>query len=181
MKKNILVFGLIAGLILTANMIYMTIRCYTDPDGLKGNAVLGYAAMILVFSLIFVGVRNYREKYNNGVITFGRAFRMGFLIALVASTMYMLVWLVEYYLFVPDFLDKYIPHVLQEAREKGASAAEMEKKVAEMENFRQLYRNPLMVVLITYSEVLPVGVLVALISALILKRRERKPRVAHIS
>ena len=80
--------------------------------------------------------------------------------------MYVVVWLFCYYLFVPDYLDKYIPHVLKEA-----SAAELPSKTKEMESFREMYKSPFFVVLITYAEVLPIGLLVALISALILKKK----------
>jgi len=44
MKKNILIFGLILGIILYVNMVYMVNLCYTNPD-FKSNEILGYAAM----------------------------------------------------------------------------------------------------------------------------------------
>jgi hypothetical protein len=74
-------------------------------------------------------------------------------------------------LFVPDFLDKYIPHVLKEAANKGDAA--LAAKTSEMENFKEMYKNPLFVILITYSEVLPVGLIVALVSSLILKKKSK--------
>jgi len=82
--------------------------------------------------------------------------------------------LFDYYLFIPDFIDRYTLHVLKNAKADGASAAEISKKAAEMANFKEMYKNPLFVVLITYAEVFPIGLLISLISALILKR---KPRV----
>lgn len=173
MKKNVLVFGLISGAIVSLMMVFSVLMCYGDPN-YKGNMVLGYAGMLVAFSFIFVGVKNYRDKYNNGAINFGKAFKVGLLIALIASTIYVVVWLFDYYLFVPDFMDKYNAHLLKEAREAGADAATLSKKTAEAENFKQLYKNPLFVILITYSEVLPVGIVIALISALILKRKHGK-------
>lgn len=141
---------------------------YTNP-GFKSNDIVGYAALVVIFSLIFFGVRNYRNKYLEGVISFGKAFKTGTLIALVASGIYAVVWLFSYYLFVPDFLDKYISHVLKEC-----SGAELTAKAKEMEDFKEMYKNPLFVILITLSEVLPVGLVVALVSALILKRKVKK-------
>jgi len=101
MKKIILTCGLISGVILCAIMIATTMACYSSGN-FEGGMVLGYTVMILAFSLIFVGIRNYRDKYNSGVIAFGKAFKIGLYIALIASTMYVAVWLVEYYLFIPD-------------------------------------------------------------------------------
>lgn len=172
MKKNVLVFGLISGLILTTLMIVSTVLCYRN-ENFEGNMVMGYAAMILAFSLIFVGIKNYRDKYNGGMITFGKAFKIGLFISLIASSMYVVVWLIEYYVFIPDFMDKYIPHVMKAAREGGATPAELEKKAAEMAEFKEMYRNPLAVILISYTEVLPIGVVVSLICAWILRRKQK--------
>jgi hypothetical protein len=70
MKKNVWIFGSISGLIITSLMLYATIECYSHPD-MQTNDVVGYAGMIAAFSFIFVGIKNYRDKYNSGIITFG--------------------------------------------------------------------------------------------------------------
>lgn len=170
MKKNVLIFGLLIGTILCINMMVMTHMMYTQAD-FKGNDVLGYAAMVVLFSLIFFGVRNYRNHYLSGSIAFGKAFKTGALIALAGATMYVVVWLFYYYLFVPDFIDVYTSHVLKTC----TGPEELSARTAEMANFKEMYKNPLFVVLITYFEVLPVGLVVALVIALILKRKIRKP------
>jgi hypothetical protein len=179
MKKNVWIFGSIAGLIISLFMVYTTRECYTNPD-MQANDVVGYAGMLAVFSLIFVGIKNYRDKYNGGIISFGDAFRTGLYISLIASSMYVLAWLVEYYIFIPDFLDKYIPHVLKEASRNGATAAELQEKATEMADFKELYKNPLFVIVISFLEVFPIGLIVTLISSLILKRKPNgsKPVVA---
>lgn len=165
MKKTVLIFGLIIGTILCINMVVMVNMMYTNTN-FKGNDVLGYAAMVVLFSLIFFGARNYRNKNLNGFISFGKALKVGTLIALIGSTMYVVVWLFYYYLFVPDFMDIYTNYVLSNCAEGDVQA-----KATEMANFKEMYKNPLFVVLITYSEVLPVGLVVALVSALVLKKK----------
>jgi hypothetical protein len=172
MKRSVLIFGLILGAIMTANMVYMVNLCYTNPD-FKSNDVLGYTAMVVIFSMTFFGIFNYRSKQPDGAISLGKAFKTGALIALTGSTIYVIVWLFYYYLAVPDFLDHYITHVLKEAAQNGATTSELAMKTTEMEQFRELYGNPLFVVLITYFEVLPVGLIVAFVSALILKRKPK--------
>src|SRR5690554_3378964 len=162
MKKIVLIFGLVIGTILCANMIVMVNMMYGSPD-FKGDDVLGYAAMVVLFSLIFFGVRNYRSKHLGGFITFGKAFKTGALIALVGATMYVVVWLFYYYLFVPDFIDVYTSYVLNNCAE-----ADLQAKTVEMANFKEMYQNPFFVILITYAEVLPIGLVVALVGALIL-------------
>jgi amino acid transporter len=167
MKKNILIFGAILGTILCVNMVVMINLMMSNPD-FEGNDLLGYIAMVVVFSLIYFGVRNYRNKQLDGYITFGKAFKTGFLIALLASTMYVVTWLFYYYLFVPDFLDYYIDYVL-----KLTPESDLADKTRQMENFREMYENPLFVVLVTYAEVLPVGLIITLISSFALKKKKK--------
>lgn len=168
MKKYILIFGIILGTILCVNMVVMVNLMMNNPD-FKGNDLLGYVAMVVVFSLIYFGIRNYRNKQLDGFITFGKAFKTGFFIALLASTMYVVTWLFFYYLFVPDFLDYYIEYVL-----KLTSEEDLAEKTKEMQNFKEMYENPFFVVLVTYAEVLPIGLVVALISSLVLKKKNKQ-------
>ncbi|MCF2444083.1 DUF4199 domain-containing protein [Dyadobacter sp. CY345] len=170
MKRNIIVCGLISGAILTAMMVTSTAYCYKN-ENFEGNMVVGYAVMILAFSLIFVGVKNYRDKYNNGIVSFGEAFKIGAYITLIGSTMYVVVWLFEYYLFIPDFMEVYSAHVINQAKASGETTAEISSKTEEMATYKEMYKNPLFVVLLTYAEVLPIGLIVSAISALILKKR----------
>jgi hypothetical protein len=174
MIRIVIIFGSVLGAILITNGLIMVHLMMNNPD-LETNDVIGYAAMVVVFSLVYFGVRNYRNKRLDGFISFGKAFKAGALIALVAATVYVGIWLFYYYLFVPDFLDHYINYVLKHTPETKLAA-----KTTEMAEYKELYKNPLFVVLITYSEVLPIGLVVALVSALILKRK-RKPEKSIIA
>lgn len=165
MKRIVLIVGLIIGTILAINIAVMVNLMYNNPN-FEGNAVVGYTIQILVFSVIYFGIRNYRDKQLGGVISFGKGFKTGALIVLVASTMYVVAWLIGYYLFVPDFIDRYAEHVIN-----TCAKDQLEATKASMESFKKMYENPAFVVLITYAEVVPVGLLVALISALLLKKK----------
>lgn len=162
MKKHVLTFGLIPGLGWIVLQLFTVNQLYTNPN-LKTNDILGYVVMLVIFSLIFFGVRDYRNKKLGGIISFGKAFKTGILMALVASAVYVAVWLFCYYLFVPDFIDVYSRYAL----ENGLASAE------DMENLKNLYKTPLGVIFITTLEVLPIGIIVALISALILKKKTK--------
>jgi len=165
MKKIILIFGLVIGAILAANAIIVINIMYSDTD-FKGNDVVGYATMVIMFSLIYFGVRNYRNNYLDGKISFLKALKTGALICLVASTVYVVLGLSYYYLFAPDFLDVFSEHVI-----RNAAPDEVEAKTAQMANFKEMYKNPLFAILISYFEVMPVGMIVALFSAFIVKKK----------
>jgi len=175
MKKIVIVNGLIAGVIVAA-MFLITMGLYHKNGNFEGGMLIGYASMLLAFSLIFVAIIRFRDKYNNGVIGFGKAFRIGLYITLIASTIYVVTWLIDYYVFIPDFADKYAASMIDKLKTSGASAAEIAKQAKEMDNFKEMYKNPVMVVLFTYLEILPVGLLLTLIASFILKRKV-KPAV----
>ena len=173
MKKVVIIFGLISGILITGMALYVANQCYNNPGEFKGNDVLGYAALIAAFSFIFVGIKSYRDKRSNGIISFGKAFKVGLLITLVASTIYVVAWLFDYYLFIPDFIERYTDHCIRITTAEGASQLEINDKVKEMANLKEMYKNPLFVVLITFVEVFPIGAIVSLIAALILKRKNK--------
>ncbi|MBX9692003.1 MAG: DUF4199 domain-containing protein [Cyanobacteria bacterium] len=151
-------------------MVIATVMCYNNPD-FKSSEITGFTGMLLAFSFIFLGIRNFREKRSNGIITFGKALRIGLLIALIASTCYVVAWLIEYYFFLPDFMEKYSAFQLKEAKTSGLNAAAIQEKAQEMAKYKAWYKNPLLIILLTFMEILPFGVVVALISALILKKK----------
>ncbi len=168
MKKVVFIFGLIAGLIVTTMMVGSTIACYNNQD-FQGNMVLGFILMAIAFSMVFVGIKNYRDKYLGGEISFLKAMKVGLLITLVASSLYVLVWIVEYYVFIPDFLDKYEISLHKMAGPEGKAGVE-----SQMAMYRAWYKTPFGLVLMTYVEVLPMGIIITLISALILKRKKHE-------
>lgn len=175
MKRNMLVFGTIAGVIISAFMgTSMAIMgCSSDSmDGGNGAMIIGFTAMAAAFSFVFVGIKNFRDKQNGGIITFGRAFWLGFMISLIASTLYVATWAVEFHFFMPDFLDKYSAMQIKELEGSGLTGEELASKIKEVETTGYNYKNnPFFFAMYTYMEILPVGIIITLISALILKRK----------
>jgi hypothetical protein len=171
MKKIVLICGLIAGLIAGGWAVFFIYLCNGNMQ-LANGMIYGYTAMLVAFSLIFVGIKNYRDNHLGGYISFGKAFRLGLLIAFVASSVYVVMWLIDYYFFIPDFDVTYGNHEVDKLIAKGASAADIAAKKAEMVKLSQDYKNPLFVIMMTYIEILPVGLIVSIFAALILKRKK---------
>ena len=171
MNRIVLKFGLISGAIIAAMTAVMLPLCMKGVIDFGASEIVGYSAMVLSFLLVFFGIRSYRDDVAGGVITFGKAFGVGLLVTLVACSVYVIAWEIVYFNFIPDFVDHYQAYLIDELREDGASAAEIAAKEAEMAKFAELYANPLVNVLITFMEVFPVGLVVTLVSAAILRRR----------
>ena len=131
MKKIIWVCGVIAGII-SISWVVISEGLLSGSLSLNTRLICGYAAMILGFSLIFVAIKNYRDNYSSGQITFGKALRIGLLITLIASTVYVVVWMIDFSYFVPDYGEKYQAQAIAELKASGASAAEVQKQATEM-------------------------------------------------
>ena len=170
MKNTILKYGAIAGLITTGMMIISTTMHNQNPD-FKGSEIIGFAGMFIAFIFIFIGIKSFRDKQNNGVISFGTGFKIGFLISLIASTMYVLTWMIECHFFFPDFMEKFAAHAIEEAQRSGQSAMEIEATKQEMNKYIEWYKNPFLLMALTYTEILPIGLIITLFSALILKKK----------
>jgi hypothetical protein len=129
--------------------------------------------MVVAFSFIFVGIKNYRDKQNEGIITFGKGFLLGLMISLIASTLYVITWAVEFHFFMPDFMDKYSAMQVKQLHESGISGAVLDNAIKSIESTNYNYKhNPFFFAIYTYLEILPIGILITLISALILRRKK---------
>ena len=173
-KKIIITHGLIAGFIVAAFMVYGTYSHMTN-ENFEPSMILGYTGMLIAYLFVFLGIKNFRDKHNNGIISFGKALKIGYWISFIAATIYVGVWLIEYYCFFPDFMDKFVEGSLKKLDKATMTAAEIKAKTDEMNMYKELYKNPIWVILLTYMEILvPIGLLVPLICALILKRKAIK-------
>ena len=173
MKKLILVHGVIAGLIVSI-LVGGATYLFAKNSNLDYGMLVGYASMLLAFSLIYVAIKNYRDEHQGGLISFGKAMSIGLLITLIASSFYVATWLFENAYLLPDFIEKYSAHMLEKAKASGATAEEIAKQVKEFKEMEVMYNNPVYRILFTYAEIVPVGIIVTLLCALLLKRKPAK-------
>ena len=169
MKKTVLTFGLISG-VFSSVMMLLTVP-FLDRVGFDHGEILGYSLIVLSFLLVFFGVRSYRDNVAGGALTFGRALAVGLLITLISCTFYVATWELIYYKLAPGFLDKYTAHVIEKERAGGATPEQLQATAVRMEEFKRLYQNPLVNIAFTFLEPFPIGFLVSLISAGVLRRR----------
>ncbi|HEX7155170.1 MAG TPA: DUF4199 domain-containing protein [Thermoanaerobaculia bacterium] len=170
MKNVVLKYGLIAGVLIAAMFSITLPLCMNGTIDFSNAEWLGYSSMVLAYLAVFVGIRTYRERHSGGTITFGRAFKVGILITLVCSLFYVVAWQIVFWGFIPDFGDRYAAFVIDKLRESGASATVIAAEQEKMAEFMRLYKNPLFNIGITFMEVFPVGLVVTLISAAILRK-----------
>jgi hypothetical protein len=174
MKKTVLTFGLIAGVIMSA-MMAITIP-FHDAIGSDKGLLIGYTSIVLSCLLIYFGVRSYRDNVAGGTVGFGRALAVGALIGVVASLCYVATWEVIYYNtdVGTRIIEGYQADVLKKARASGATEEAIAAQRAELEAFAEDYRNPAINAAYTFMEPMPVAVIVALVTAGVLSRRKRR-------
>lgn len=168
MKRTVLTFGLIAGAIMSLEMILGL--PYIDEIGSLG-LIVGYATMVVAFLMVYFGIRSYRDRVAGGSISFGRAFGVGMLITLIACVCYVATWEVIFYKFHPDFFDKYSARVVAQTRASGATSEQVEAKRRELAAQAEQYKKPLVNIAYTFIEPFPVGLLFALVCAGLLRKR----------
>jgi len=164
MKNIIIKNGILGGIIVSVVMISMAFYMTANPNN-EPNAAIGFITMFLAFIFVFRGVKQQREA-NNGLISFGKAFLTGLQISLIISAIYVIVWLIVYYNFFPDFMEKYSQIVLKNTKPEDLTA-----KTAEMNQMKEYYKSPIMIILLTLMEIFPIGLVLSLIFALILRKK----------
>src|ERR1043165_5670006 len=174
MAKIVLIFGLISGAIAATLMWLLVAVVNTGSINFDNGMIWGYATMIIALSLVFFGVKSYRDN-NGGHISFLKGLQVGILISIICSVCYAARWELYYRGSGQEFLQKYTAHYLDKMMANGASDADVAKAQADMDQFMVQYQNCYVRFAFTLMEILPVGIIVTLISALLLRRREILP------
>jgi len=170
MWRNILKYGLIAGLVVAIPMNLM-MATMSDHAPLAWGMVFGYVTMLVALSAVFIAIKRYRDGELGGVIGFWPALALGIGISVIAGIIYSFAWELSLALSHADFASAYANTLIAEKKAAGASAEAIAKLTAEMDAFKVQYANPLYRMPMTFTEIFPVGVLVSLISAALLRNR----------
>ena len=174
MLKSILKYGVIAGLIVGIPMFGLTIATKDHAPTAWGMAI-GYLTMLIAFTTIFLAIKRKRDIEQGGVIRFWPAAGLGLGISVVASIIYVLFWEAALATTSMDFIGVYTETLIQEQLAKGASAEAIAALKTEMLQFATDYANPLYRMPLTFTEIFPIGVLVTLVSAGLLRNSRFLP------
>ncbi|HKF50175.1 MAG TPA: DUF4199 domain-containing protein [Terracidiphilus sp.] len=169
MKKTVLTFGLISGLMISVLMGGSMV--FAQKMGAGHSMTLGYTMMVASFLLVYFGIRSYRDNTLAGKISFGRAFACGILIALIACVCYVAMWEILYFNFIPHFMDSYWAAQIARVQAAGLDPATTAARIAVIERSQQLYQNIFVNMAYTFIEPFPVALIITLVSAAILRRK----------
>lgn len=170
MKTTVLTFGVLSGLVL-AVFVAVTMP-FIEQIGFDRSMAVTYTAMVIAFLFVYFGIRSYRDNVLGGQITFGKGFQAGTLITIISSIFYVVSWLVVYYNFIPDFGDKYAAYLVEDLRAGGASQAAIDELLQQTGEMKAMLKNPFIHAAVAFTEPFPVGLLITLVSAAVLKRNK---------
>ena len=167
MKRSILRFGLYS--IGTVSVLSVLIWSLIGTMDNTVGEVIGYSAMVVSLLFVYFGIKNFRDKENKGVVSFGKAFLIGILISLLAALAFGVLDLIYVTFVNPDFMADYYEGMLEQAR--SLPAPEFEIRKSELESEKQMFSNPFVHFLIMSTMVFVIGFIISLISALLLQRK----------
>lgn len=88
---------------------------------------------------------------------------------------YVATWQILYFVAMPEKMhahkNKYMVYAMEKEKASGKSAAEIQQKTKEMAKFMKMYENPLVNAAFTLLEPFPVGLVITLVSAGVLRKR----------
>ena len=174
MLRTILKYGVIAGLVV-GGFEFATFVAFKGMPPLKYGMVIGYTTMLIALSAVFVGIKRHRDVDRGGVIGFWSAFGIGLGISFIAGIFYVLAWEAVQAATHRDFATSYAKAIIESEKAKGASAEALAKVSADMAAFKVQYADPMFRLPMTFVEIFPVGVLVSLVSAGLLRNRRFLP------
>jgi len=170
MKKIALRFGLYGFYTILGIFLLSWLLIGRGPDDFGKQEIAGWLGIILSVSFVFIGMKYYRDRVNNGRLGFGEGLKLGVLIVLVPAVLYGLFSVLYAEVLDPDFLDKYYQFQISELP-ASLTATEREARMTEMQEQRELFANPLMQFIAMFLCVFAAGLIVAVLSALFLKRK----------
>jgi len=160
MKKFVLSYGLIGGCLLIGLGLFNWF-VIAQMFGYNASEIFGYLSIILALLCIPLGIRYFRDKLNDGMVSFGEGFKIGMGITIVTSIIMFFYSMLFWVLAGDDFM-KWREKVLTESELKQAQI-----QMAEMPDF---VLSPWFQGLVMLLTVFLIGMIINLVSSLALKR-----------
>lgn len=158
-------YAIIAILVLTAIHVFLLL-----PNmNYDAAEVAGYLTMTLSMVFIFFGIRHYRDRVNNGSLSFGQGLKTGLLIALGPALFFALFDLLYVKVLNPSWSDDYYDYYIKKVT-VSTPPDQLQAKLASLQADKEFFSQPMMLFLIMFATVFIIGAIITIISALTLRR-----------
>ena len=131
--------------------------------------VIGYASIVVALSFVFFGIKHFRDRVNQGSVSFAQALKIGLTISLITGLAFGVLDII-YRLINPEFTTEYYDYMVEQAK-ATVPADQLDAKLAEMESQREFFSNPLLSFFVMTLTVVIIGFIISLLSSLVLQRK----------
>lgn len=169
MQKTVIRFGLYGAT--TICCLFLLGWYLGSRLGYSGQEIIGYASMIISLGFVFFGIKHFRDKENDGVVSFKKALTIGLLITLITAVAFGAIDVFYSKVLNPDFTANYYDKAIEDMKQ-SLPAAEFEVKLAELKAQKELFSNPILSFLLMAVTVFVIGCIITIISALTLQRKK---------
>lgn len=169
MKKVILKFGVYG--LLTALVLFLLVLWLGMSLSYSIQEIVGYATMLASLSFIFFGIKHYRDRVNNGEVSFGKALLVGLGIAVLVGVGVAIADYIYTAIINPDFVEEYTAYSIENLKET-VPPEKFEQKKLELENEVKSMDSSGILAFVMFATVVIIGFIISLISALILQRKQ---------
>ena len=176
MHKTAFRHGLLAAAIIIL-FIVVFYFLFSPKTLLDLGEAFGYAVMVIAMSMVFIGIKRYRDNELNGYISFGKAFGMGVYIAFIGSFIYGIFEGIFYE--ASDFKEIYIDFYMDKIQSSGQSPEVIQQQINQFNQDMAMWDSAFSMGLIMFLTVLILGTVIALISAFILKKKQPEKIIAQ--
>jgi len=171
-KKGLVFGGLSGGIMVLLLFISYAImgKEYFSVENYATAEAIGYITMLLALSLVFFGVRHFRNKNQGGILTFRKGLLVGTLISGVGAIIMGLYTAALFGVLIPDLGEQYFQMYLQTMQEQSGNDPAVMAQLEDYKANQGLYMSPAFQGVVMFFTVFLIGEVIAIISALILKR-----------
>lgn len=162
-----------AGILVLVNLLSL-LTLGTRPENFDAAEVLGYLGILLSLSVIYVAVDRQRQSMIQARIPFKEAFLIGFWICLLAGVLFGIYNIIYVEFIAPDFMESYYGYYIDQVRQSGLSAAEIDQHIAQLESEKAMFMNPLLQFSVMFFTYFAIGVVVSMFVAGVQSKLGRK-------
>ncbi|MBT8262079.1 MAG: DUF4199 domain-containing protein [Bacteroidia bacterium] len=168
MRKTVIKYGLYS--LLAASILFLLAFLIGKGMSYSVQETVGYITMVVSLVFVFFGIRHYRDRVNNGKVSFGKALFIGFMISLFAGLGFGVVDYIYTTMINPDFAQEYLTTMVADMK-ATLPAEEFEVQKANLEQQMEEYGGSGFMAFIMFATVAMIGLVISIISALILQRK----------
>lgn len=168
MKRTVIKYGLFG--LLTGVVIFLASILLGKGLSYSVQEILGYVSMAACLSFVFFGIKHYRDKVNNGVVSLGKAITIGLLISILVGIGVGIADYIYTTVINPDFASEYLQTSLKDMQ-NTLTPEDFEIKKAELTQQMTEYGGSGFMAFLMFFTVVLIGFVISLISGLILQRK----------